>query len=149
MTAGDGAADALARFVRDAGVQLALLMHADGRVIAQQGFTHRVDVATASVLAAAIQSSTRELRRFVGDSTLGPVHHAGGERQLFLAPVPEGEPERLVLVVFDRSSSLGLVRVFWEELVSALRRDRAAPAPRPEHFERDLQDSLAALFGEA
>ena len=42
---------ALARFVRDTGVRVALLLEADGRVIAQHGFTRRVDVTTASTLA--------------------------------------------------------------------------------------------------
>lgn len=138
---------ALARFACDAGVQLALLLEADGRVIAQHGFTRQVDITSASALAAAIQASTRELGRILGDRTLGPIHHAGDDRQLFLAPFPEDEPARLALAIFDRGTSLGLVRVFWEELATALKRRVAPRAPSPEHFERDLQQSLATLFG--
>jgi hypothetical protein len=140
---------ALARFVRDAGVHMALLLEADGRVIAQHGFTRRVDVTSASTLAAAIQSTTRELGRFLEDRTLGPIHHAGDDRQLFLAPIPEHEPARLVLAVFGRATSLGLVRVFWEQLATSLKRRVAPRAPSPETFEQDLQQSLSTLFGGA
>ncbi|MBV6521502.1 MAG: hypothetical protein MNPFHGCM_01641 [Gemmatimonadaceae bacterium] len=138
---------ALARFVREAGVQLALLLEADGRVIAQHGFVRRIDVATASTLAAAIGATTRELGLFLGDGTLGPIHHGGGDVQLFLAPLPERAPARLLLTVFDARTSLGLVRVFWEDLRNALRREATAQAPSDEDFERELQESLTALLG--
>ncbi|MEP7346772.1 MAG: roadblock/LC7 domain-containing protein [Gemmatimonadaceae bacterium] len=141
-------AAALACFVRDAGVQVALLLESDGRVIAQHGFTRRVDVTSASTLAAAIQATTRELGRCLDDHTFGPIHHAGDDRQLFLAPFPEAAPARLVLAVFNRATSLGLVRVFWEKLATALVRRVAPPDPSPENFERELQQSLATLFGD-
>jgi len=138
---------ALARFVRDAGVQVAMVLEADGRVIAQHGFTRRVDVTSASTLAAAIQATTRELGRCLGDPSLGPIHHGGADRQLFLAPLPEAAPPRLLLTVFDGRTSLGLVRIFWEELGEAVKRQVTPDAPSPENFERELQDSLSALFG--
>ncbi|MFN8572860.1 MAG: roadblock/LC7 domain-containing protein [Gemmatimonadaceae bacterium] len=140
---------ALAQFVREAELQLALLLEADGRVIAQHGFTRRVDVVSASTLASAIQSSTRELGDMLGDETLGPIHHAGDNRQLFLAPLPEPAPARLVLAVWDDRSSLGLVRVFWAQLAEKLHRPTPTLPPAPEHFERDLQASLTTLFGAA
>lgn len=138
---------ALARFVRDAGVQVAMVIEADGRVIAQHGFTRRVDVTSASTLAAAIQATTRELGRCLGDPSLAAIHHGGVDRQLFLAPFPEAAPARLLLTVFDGKTSLGLVRFFWEELGDALKRKVTPVAPSPENFERELQDSLSTLFG--
>ena len=56
--------------------------------------------------------------------------------------------------MFGPESSLGLVRLYFEELVAGL----AAAAPTvavvtgpalAEHFERDLNRNLAALFGRA
>lgn len=149
MAAQHSTAAALARFVRDADLHMALLLESDGRVIAQHGFTRRVDVVSASTLAAAIQATTRELGTFLSDRTLGPIHHGGGDRQLFLAPLPEASPARLVLAIFDDRSSLGLVRVYWEELARAIQRTAPAPVVAPETFERDLQQSLATLFGAA
>ncbi len=143
----DDTAAALARFVRDSGVHMALLLEADGRAIAQHGFTRRVDITSASTLAAAVQATTRELGRCLEDRTLGPIHHPGDDRQLFLAPFPEEAPARLLLAVFDRGTSLGLVRVFWEELATTLRRKVAPHVPSAEDFEDELQQSLTSLFG--
>jgi len=62
--------------------------------------------------------------------------------------------EIVFLTVFGPESSLGLVRLYFEELVKGL----AAAAPPPEaatgpalaeHFERDLNRNLAVLFGRA
>ena len=53
----------LRRFVDDAGVVLALLLHPSGQVMAQHGFSKAVDVMTACALAAAIHASSSELGR--------------------------------------------------------------------------------------
>ncbi len=57
----------------------------------------------------------------------------------------------IFLTVFDGESSAGLVQLYFRELATAL----AATAPPPDRrgvllaqeFERDLERSLAALFG--
>ena len=62
----------------------------------------------------------------------------------------------MFLTVFDAESSLGLVRLYFEELCALLaaRRSRrcssARPdAPRADRFEQDLNRNLAILFGRA
>jgi hypothetical protein len=55
------------------------------------------------------------------------------------------------LVVFGSETSVGLVQLFFdqmvEELVSAAPREEPRPAPLPVNFERDLDSSLKQLFG--
>jgi hypothetical protein len=56
--------------------------------------------------------------------------------------------------VFGSESSLGLVRLYFDELVKALNaaapKDVAPVVPAlAEHFERDLNHNLAVLFGRA
>ena len=56
--------------------------------------------------------------------------------------------------MFGSESSLGLVRLYFDELVTGLAAaaPEEAPAAGPalaEHFERDLNRNLAALFGRA
>ena len=51
----------LRRFVDDARVLLALLLHPSGQVMAQHGFTRAVDVMSACALAAAIHASAGAL----------------------------------------------------------------------------------------
>jgi predicted regulator of Ras-like GTPase activity (Roadblock/LC7/MglB family) len=144
----------LRRFVDDAGVALALLLHPNGQVLAQYGFTRAMDIMSACALAAAIQVSSAELGRQLEGKPFSGLHHAGKERQIFLADAQTQSGPYIFLTVFDERSSLGLVRLYFDELRGNLA--KAAPpraeAPEPmlnENFERELNKNLAVLFGRA
>jgi len=80
------------------------------------------------------------------------LHHGGPTRQLFLARTPTPRGDLVLLSVFDRATSLGLVRVYFEELRGALAGARPAVPAEPTlaaNFEQELNRSLAALFGRA
>ncbi|MHB1862032.1 MAG: hypothetical protein ACYCVL_03590 [Gemmatimonadaceae bacterium] len=144
----------LQQFVDEARVTLALLLLPSGQVLAEYGFTRSLDVASACALAAAIHASGGELGRMLDGRPFSGLHHAGQDRQLFLAEARTPRGAYIFLTVFDRESSLGLVRLYFDELVAHL--VVAAPAgdaeSQPvlaEHFERDLNRNLASLFGRA
>ena len=142
----------LRQFVDDARVLFALLIHPSGQVLGQHGFTRAVDVMSACALAAAIHASGDALGREMESAPFGELHHGGQARQIFLARTPTPSGELVLLSVFDRSTSLGLVRVYFDELCAALA--AASPAmpgetSMPVNFEQDLNRSLAALFGRA
>ena len=139
-------------FVTEARVLLALLLHPSGQVLAQHGFTRAVDVMSACALAAAIHASSAELGKQLDGKPFTVLHHAGKERQIFLAPVATGGSRFILLSVFDRQSSLGLVQLYFEEFRQAL--GKAAPAVEADRapvlakdFEGELNRNLAALFG--
>jgi hypothetical protein len=142
----------LRRFVDDARARLALLLHPSGQVVAQAGFTREVDVMSACALAAASHATAGELGRRVEGRAFRSLHYAGPDRQLFLSPVDTARGAYICLTVFNAESSLGLVRMYFEELCHNL----AAAAPplptarRPTiaaDFEIELNRNLAALFG--
>ena len=145
------AAEPLRRFVEDARVTLTLLLHPSGRVVGQHGFVRSVDVMSACALAAAINATSAELGKTLDGAPFRELYHAGAERQLFLAAVPRAPEPLLCLAVFDGNSSLGIVRLYFEELSAALAALAPAVAPRPialpGGFELDLNRNLAALFG--
>lgn len=148
------AEEPLRRFVSDAGVSLAVLAHTSGRLLAQAGFARATDVRSACVLAAAANATSTELGSLVDGAPFRELHYAGSTRQTYLvgANMPQGAC--LLLAVFDDNSSLGLVRVCFEELkrqlASAVPSGARVVAPgRMETFERDLNESLALAFGEA
>lgn len=141
----------LRRFVDDARVLLALMLHPSGQVLAQHGFTRAVDVMSACALAAAINASSSELGRQLEGRPFAGLHHAGAERQLFLAEVTTPRGVYILLTVFDRGSSLGLVQLYFEELrgrlASVAPPDEPAEPALDEDFERELNHNLAVLFG--
>ena len=141
-------------FVADAGVELALLLHPSGQVLAQHGFARAVDVMTACALAAGIHATSGELGRMVDDKPFRGLHHVGMSRQIFMAEARSPRGAYIFLTVFGQESSIGLVRLYFDELVAALSVAAPPEGPEPapalaEHFERDLNRNLAVLFGRA
>jgi hypothetical protein len=141
----------LKRYVDEARARLALVLHPSGQVVAQAGFTRAVDVMTACVLAAAVHATAGELGRRVDGRPFTGLHHAGSDKQLYLAPVDTGRGAYVCLTVFDRESSLGLVRMFFADLCRDLAQ-AAPPAPAVRgptlnvNFEQELHANLTALF---
>lgn len=142
----------LRRFVDDARARLALLLHPSGQVLAQAGFTRQVDVMTACALAAASHATAGELGRQIDGTPFHGLHYAGPDKQLFMGVAETTRGSYVCLTVFDSASSLGLVRMYFDEL----QRELAAAAPPLESrrapvlavdFEADLNRNLAALFG--
>ena len=144
----------LRRFVDDARARLALLLHPSGQVMAQAGFTRQVDVMTACALAAAAHATAGELGRRVEGRPFRGLHYSGPEKQLYMGAIETARGSYICLTVFDQESSLGLVRIYFEELGRELA--SAAPAlpelrgpALGENFEADLNKNLAMLFGRA
>lgn len=142
------------RFVHDAGVSLAIIAHPSGQVLGQMGFARAVDVMSACALAAAINASGAELGRMLEGKPFNGLHHPSASRQAYLVTAETARGPYLFLTVFDGTSSLGLVRVFFDEFRARFA-NAAPPAPAaPERalaadFEGDLHRNLAVLFGKA
>ncbi|MBA2293369.1 MAG: hypothetical protein H0W15_13040 [Gemmatimonadales bacterium] len=147
-------AEPLTGLLRESSARLALVMTASGQVVAQHGFTRSLDVMAVAALGAGILATTAELARVVGSPTdFGAVVHHGESQGIWLAPFDTPRGRWIGLVVFGRESSVGLVRMFFDRFAADVR--VAAPSdtqPREllaEGFERELDDSLRALFGGA
>ena len=143
----------LQRFVDDARVQFALLLHPSGQVLGQFGFTRAVDVMAACALGAAIHASAGELGKELDGHPFRELYHSGRDRQVFIAEAPTARGALVLLTAFDAESSLGLVQVYFRELRDALQ-EAAPPAVESGpaldgNFESDLNRSLAVLFGRA
>ncbi|MGH7612836.1 MAG: hypothetical protein ACREMW_02175 [Gemmatimonadales bacterium] len=142
----------LTTYVSEAGARLVLLMTPAGQVLAQSGFLRAVDVMASSALGAAIMASTGEIARLMGQPPFAGLNHQGQRHGIFLSGFLTDRGPLNVLVVYDLdASSLGLVQLFFEQLVADLR----AASPKtgvPKQvlaadFERELNESLNLLFG--
>lgn len=143
--------DALRDFVEQTGIELGVITARSGQVLAQHGFASAVDLMGVAALTAAIQAATRALAEQVGEPSFTQLYHAGRRRQLFVAPVPvPGHEDFIFLGVFDERSSLGLVQVFFDDLVGRIRsmpewhKDRLVM--QPGEFERELKAGLDRFF---
>ena len=140
----------LGRFVGQSSARLVAVMTPAGQVLAQHGFTKAVDLMSAAALGAAIMASSGALAEQVGERAFAALYHAGLRHGIHLAGCETPRGNLIVLTVFGRETSIGLVQVFFEEFALALK--QAAPVDQPrkpvlaENFETELNSSLATLF---
>ena len=140
----------LETFVTEASARLALLMTPAGQVIAQHGFTRAVDVMAAAALGAGIVASTFELAKLLDEPAFSVLNHQGERHGILLGAFDTPQGRMVCLVVYGKESTPGLVQLFFEEFS----RDVREACPEPEapkqvlasDFERELNDSLSALF---
>ena len=141
----------LQTFLDESSARLTLLMTSSGQVVAQHGFSRSLDVMTAAALGAGIGASTEELARLIGSPRFEALVHHGTRQSCLLSGFSTPRGKWLGLVVFGPETSVGIVQLFFEQMVEQL----AAAAPRdqpvapvmPEDFEHELDASLKALFG--
>ncbi|MGB7212697.1 MAG: hypothetical protein WBC97_08725 [Gemmatimonadales bacterium] len=138
-------------FLGESEARLVLLMTSSGQVVAQHGFARAVDVMGAAALGAAIVASTGEIARTLQWTPFHVMVHQGPAQSHFLAAFDTPRGRWIALVVFGSDTSLGIVELFFEQLVKDLA--AAAPAAPPaqpvlaENFESELNSSLRSLFG--
>ena len=141
----------LQTFITESSARLILLMTTSGQVVAQHGFSRSVEVMTAAALGAAIVASTEELARLMETSRFAALVHGGNRQSCMLSAFGTPRGRWIGLVVFGSETSVGLVQLFFdqmvEELVQAAPREQQESQPLPENFERELDTSLKELFG--
>ena len=141
----------LETFLAESGARLVLVMTRAGQVVAQHGFTRSLDVMAAAALGAGIVASTEEVARVMEHSPFGALVHQGQQQGMLLSGFDTPRGRWVGLVVFGGETTVGLVQFFFERFTRELASVAPAEAPKgpalAEDFERDLNASLAALFG--
>jgi hypothetical protein len=141
----------LQTFINESASRLILLMTTSGQVVAQHGFSRSVEVMTAAALGAAIVASTEELSRIMGAARFGAVVHNGARQSCMLSAFGTPRGRWIGLVVFGAETSVGIVQLFFdqmvEELVSVAPKEQPPPPMLAENFEDELNTSLRELFG--
>jgi predicted regulator of Ras-like GTPase activity (Roadblock/LC7/MglB family) len=140
----------IAEFVRESRARIALLINGSGQVLAQHGFTRSYEVMNVASLAAAAHASARALAELTDASRWTHLHHAGKERQLFLAPVKTPAAELILVIIFDEETSLGIVQLYFEQLTAAIAElpefQEALAETTQQNFERDLEAGLQKVL---
>ncbi|MEO8199106.1 MAG: hypothetical protein ABI679_01170 [Gemmatimonadota bacterium] len=141
----------LEEFLGESSARLVLIMTSSGQVIAQHGFTRALDVMSAAALGAGIVASAQELARIMSWPAFATMVHQGTRQGHFLARFDTPRGMWIGLVVFGPETSLGLVQLFFTQLITQLRAVAPVEVERRDvlaaDFERDLNTSLRTLFG--
>jgi predicted regulator of Ras-like GTPase activity (Roadblock/LC7/MglB family) len=100
--------DALSRLKRDANALSVYMIEKSGQQIAAVGQIDDIDATALASLTAGNVAATEGLARLIGEKEFNSLFHEG-ERENIHITVVAGRV--ILLVVFDESSSLGLVRL--------------------------------------
>lgn len=129
-----------------------VLMDQAGRLLSLAGDAPQFDVTTFVSLMAADFCATRELARLLGEDQFHSVAHQGEDLSLFLTQVTPGT---ILALVFDRSTTLGLVRFSVRRLLPALgetiraglERSQAESPALGDAFGEEALGRIDRLFG--
>jgi predicted regulator of Ras-like GTPase activity (Roadblock/LC7/MglB family) len=131
------------------------LVDKTGQQIAAAG-EMEVDPTSLASLTAGAVAATEGLSSLVGETTFSTLFHEGDEQSLHISRVGE---KVILLVVFDQTSSLGLVRLRTQQCQPLLEKavdevlnrskeqTRAATAASTAAFSEISDEDIDALFG--
>lgn len=103
-------------FVRETGVRCAILMDRAGRLLTLAGDSRGLDSTSFASLAAADFSASGELANLLGEPEFNSLYHHGAKDSLYLTMVGG---EGILAALFDRSTTLGLIRLQLRELAAS------------------------------
>lgn len=125
------------------GAFLVLFADMDGHLISYQGDAESLDISALSALAAGDFTATVEMARLIGEkSSFKLLFHEGVEKNLYMCNVDE---EFLLLVVFDSSVTLGMVRLYTKKAVNRI--DQLLQFPK-EEVSQIINSEFKSLLGE-
>ena len=144
----------LSSFLGDASARTALIVDRTGQLVATVGQPVQFDPTAFASLTAADFSANDQLARMLGEPEFGALFHQGEKESMYLADIAR----RVILVVlFDNSTTLGLVKLRVRNAVHALngvftdmfsRTDDGASSPTGDSgFLGEAEDEIDRLFG--
>ena len=148
---------ALQRLLQDASAQLVFLVDKNGQQIAAVGDLNSLDTTSLAALTAGNVAATDGLARLIGEKEFSILFHEGEKDNIHISIVAR----RVILVViFDRRASLGLVRLrvrrataeleaVFEEIAGKIESDKRMPAAELEApFSEITDEDIDRLFSE-
>jgi predicted regulator of Ras-like GTPase activity (Roadblock/LC7/MglB family) len=107
----------LQEFLRLSGSTSVLLVDKEGHMITRAGRQPSFDLDTISALVAGSFSATREMARLLGEREFSALFHQGERDNIQLSLVGD---RTILTVIFDDSTTLGMVRLYCAEAVRKL-----------------------------
>ncbi len=137
----------------ESNARCALLVDRTGQLVVTVGEQPDFDSAAFASLTAADFSANDQLASLIGEEEFSSLFHQGRSESMYLADVGK----RLILVVlFNRQTTLGLVRIKIRDAVSDLTkafqevfgRDSGEARPLERDFVNEAEDEIDRLFRE-
>jgi len=134
----------LTELLKNANAQSALLIDRTGQLVSSLGNPPNFDVTSFASLCAADFEANTQLAHLIGERDFTTLYHQGADESMYLSRVG---PNVIVAVLFDRHTTLGLVRLrvkkAVEQLSAIMLRLYEKLEYRNEEFEPDVDQEFA------
>ncbi len=118
-----------------------------GQLISQRGHTEDMNTTVLSALAASDFAATSEMAKLVGEEAkFKLLFHEGEKRNVYLSNVGE---DFFLVVVFDVSVTLGLIRIYTKKAIEDLRNALAEQEEEGQESDQIIDDDFSTLLGNA
>ena len=142
----------LAKLMNDTNATSALLIDKSGQVVAAQGSGARRNATTLGALLAGVFSSSREVAKLLDEKDFRNIFQQGVQENIYTSMVEE---QWLLVIIFDRLTHIGLVKVLSkkasDELGRILERVRSDTMRTKSsvinlQFRSSVEDTIDLLF---
>lgn len=118
-----------------------------GQLISQRGNTENMNTTVLSALAASDFAATSEMAKLVGEEAkFKLLFHEGEKRNVYLSNVGDNF---FLVVVFDVSVTLGLIRIYTKKAIEDLNNVLADESEEVGSDERLIDSDFSSLLGDA
>ena len=138
-------AAAVEKLCQDAKARAVFLIEKSGQLITASGEADRVDTTSLASLAAGNIAASGGLAQLLGERGFNVLLHEGERNNLHLSVVGE---RAILVVLFDRRSTLGLVRLRVKRAAEELARIFADIARRAEQEAASALEAFQAQFAQ-
>ncbi len=107
----------LAHFLEESAACEAVLIDRSGHALARRGSSTSFDVVSVAALAAGAFGSTGAMAQMLGETEFSVLFHEGANHSINVSTVDEAT---ILLVIFDRRTTVGMVRLFAKEANKAI-----------------------------
>jgi predicted regulator of Ras-like GTPase activity (Roadblock/LC7/MglB family) len=143
----------LKEFLELSKAKCALLIDKDGHMVTKHGQTGTYDMDTISALVAGSFAATKEMARLLGEEEFSVLYHQGQEDNIQLSLIGD---RTLLAVIFDDKTTLGMVRLYANEIAKKLtalfeeisRRKQPEGPAIGEDFQKAAEGKLDEIFGQ-
>jgi predicted regulator of Ras-like GTPase activity (Roadblock/LC7/MglB family) len=142
----------LMRLMNDTNAASIMLIDKSGQVIAVQGNSTRRNATTLGALLAGVFSSSREVAKLLDEKDFRNIFQQGVQQNIYTSMVEE---QWLLVIIFDRSTHIGLVKVLSKKasdelgrILERVRNDttRAKSSVLNLQFRSSVEDTIDLLF---
>jgi predicted regulator of Ras-like GTPase activity (Roadblock/LC7/MglB family) len=142
----------LGRLADDTGAGHVLLLDKSGQLISRQGQADQRDVVSLGALLAGAFSSSRQVAEILGERDFRSILQQGVHESIYTSLIGE---QWLLVVVFDKQTHIGLVKVLARKVVEELERvlgrvlaggAQAKPEVVTVQFRNSVENTIDLLF---